>query len=158
MKMKFIHLLTTITLLLLTACVNDIAYHGHELEGEEISKLVVGGADKAKVLETLGSPSVKSSYGQDSWYYISSQKKLQTVSKAKLLKQNVVVIEFNKNGVIQKIRHLHENDAKVIKIVKETTAVMGDDTSKFRQTIKNIGRFNKNGNSRTGPRKPNYDF
>lgn len=57
----------------LAACAADISPRGHEPQAEILAQIEPGKQNQAEVRAMLGSPSTVSTFGDETWYYISSK-------------------------------------------------------------------------------------
>ncbi|PIR38059.1 MAG: hypothetical protein COV35_07405 [Alphaproteobacteria bacterium CG11_big_fil_rev_8_21_14_0_20_39_49] len=126
----------------LGGCIKTVKNVGYSPEIDKINNLVVGKTRKAIVKRELGSPSAVSTYGIETWYYISSEKESVAFLKPKLKSQKVVAIEFDDNETIAKIEQYDEADARDIKISNEETRTEGHEQGVLGQILGNVGRFN----------------
>jgi len=88
------------------------------------SSLVVNKTNKNDIKKILGNPSTKSKFDNDVWIYIErkqSQSKLMNLGKMKITKNNVLVLEIDKYGILKKKEFYNKDDMKNIKIVEATT-------------------------------------
>ena len=114
--------------LILTHCsINKvILHHGvHNLEKKQ-TKLRINYSNKNDVLSLIGPPSTKSTFDNDIYIYIerkTSSSKLTKLGKKKLLANNVLVLEINKNGILQNKEFYNLNDMKEIKFDEDITSV-----------------------------------
>ena len=109
---------------------------------DKIAKIAPGYSTKKSVQVQLGSPSTKSFYGDEAWFYMFSQKESIAFLKPKLVKQEVVKISFNNNGVVKDIQRYNKDDARVVAFSKDKTPTEGDDLTIVQQLLGNVGRFN----------------
>lgn len=134
-----------VTLSLLSACVKTVQNVGYSPEINKINNLVAGETRKAIVKRELGSPSAISTYGKETWYYISSEKESIAFFKPEVKSQTVVAIEFNDDQTIANIKKYSEKDARDIKIDKQVTKTEGHEQGILGQFLGNVGRFNTDG-------------
>ena len=83
-------------------------------------------SNKNDVLSLIGPPSTKSTFDNDVYIYIerkTSSSKLTKLGKKKLLSNNVLVLEINKDGILQNKEFYNLNDMKDIKFDDEITSV-----------------------------------
>lgn len=154
MFIKKISLLTTV-IISLTGCVKNYYTSGHLFEKQELAKLHQA-KTKEDVEEILGSPSSVSSFGIETWFYITSKKEQVAFFKSKIIEQNIVEISFNKDNSINTVMYYNENNAKEIKLIEEFTVSKGTDTSTMQKFFYNVGRFR--GNKQVEPAKPRSGF
>lgn len=141
--MKFTSIV--IVLLILTACSPKV----HELGYAEDANLdwktavIVGQTSKQEVLAKFGSPSTKSDFGAETWYYISARKEGVGFLKPKVVKDEVTDIQFDANGVVSAVNFYDKGDAQQVALVTRTTPTEGHSLTFIDQTLGNLGRFNK---------------
>jgi len=85
---------------------------------------VVNKTNKNDIKKILGNPSTKSKFDNDVWIYIErkqSQSKLMNLGKMKITKNNVLVLEIDKYGILKKKEFYNKDDMENIKIVEATT-------------------------------------
>ena len=72
----------------------------------------------------LGSPSSKSTFDNDLWIYIerkTDNSSLLKFGKEKILLNNVLILEINSMGILEKKEFLDQDDMKNIKFTEQTT-------------------------------------
>ena len=85
---------------------------------------MVNKTNKNDILKILGNPSTKSKFDNDIWIYIErkqTQSKLTNLGKMEIYKNDVLVLEIDKFGILKKKEFYNKDDMKNIKIVKGTT-------------------------------------
>ena len=85
---------------------------------------MVNKTNKNDILKILGNPSTKSKFDNDIWIYIErkqTQSKLTNLGKMEIYKNDVLVLEIDKFGILKKKEFYNKDDMKNIKIVKDTT-------------------------------------
>lgn len=128
---------------LFSACVkNENITSGYKFKYSKLQDLKVGKTRKAVVQRKLGTPSMTSDFGNDIWYYMSSEYERVAFFKPKVLRQEIVAIEFNKDQTIKKINEYSKDDIKEISVRSEITETEGHDLSILEQLLGNVGRFN----------------
>ena len=73
----------------------------------------------------MGIPSTKGFYDNDVWIYIErklSQSELKNLGRMKIIKNDILVLEINERGILQKKEFYNQNDMDDIKIVEATTS------------------------------------
>lgn len=132
----------------LSACAPDIDIHGNAPTPDRLAQIKPG-LTKPDVLALLGSPSETATFGDDSWYYISSRIVTVAVFAPKEIERGVVVITFNREGEVQGVRQLDLDDGKQVAINGTTTPTAGREMGVIEQLVGNVGRFNKEPDSNT---------
>ena len=92
----------------------------------------------------LGSPSISSDFGENTWIYVSGRTKTLAFLKEEILDRKIVYISFIETGVVDSIGTLSEKDGKQIELVSRKTPTAGQRITLIQQLIGNIGRFNQN--------------
>ncbi|MDX2072843.1 MAG: outer membrane protein assembly factor BamE [Alphaproteobacteria bacterium] len=150
----------TVILILLAAaaCSPMVDNRGYVKQVDIKDKLVIGQTGRQEVLDQLGSPSSQSSFGPETWYYIHNRKETVGFFAPEVVDQDVTSIEFDTTGMVSKVNGYGRDQALEITNVKRETPTEGHTLSFIEQTLGNIGRFNKPGDSSStvAPgRKPN---
>lgn len=139
-------------ILLASACAPKVETRGYIKQANLKDEIVVGKTTKQEVLGKFGSPSTQSSFGAETWYYISSRKEAFGFMKPETTDQETFNISFDANGVVNSVSSNNKDDARDIDMVSRTTPTEGHSLSFIDQTIGNLGRFNKPGGEQTGHR------
>ena len=101
-----------------------IKHHGvPNLEKKQVS-LLVNKTNKNEIKDILGHPSTKSKFDNDLWIYIErtqTQSKLTKLGKMKISKNDILVLEIDKYGILKKKEFYNIDDMNNVKIVDATT-------------------------------------
>ena len=79
--------------------------HGVHFLAKKQDKLVVNETNKNDIINLLGPPSTKSKFNNDLWIYIERKKTRSTLlkfGKKKIYKNNVLLLELDKRGMLAK--------------------------------------------------------
>jgi len=101
-----------------------VKHHGVPFLEKKQSSLMISKTNKNDILKILGNPSTKSKFDNDIWIYIErkqTQSKLTNLGKMEIYKNDVLVLEIDKFGILKKKEFYNKDDMKNIKIVKDTT-------------------------------------
>jgi outer membrane protein assembly factor BamE (lipoprotein component of BamABCDE complex) len=137
----------TVIALGLASCSPKVENRGYVKQANWKDTVKVGQTTKQEVLDQLGSPSAKSSFGPETWYYVSSRKESVAFLKPEVVEQETADISFDGAGVVSSINIYNKDNAREIDLVKRTTPTEGHSMSFIDQALGNLGRFNKPGNS-----------
>ena len=99
-------------------------HHGVHFLNKKQEKLTVNQSNKNDILKLLGSPSSKSTFDSDLWIYIerkTDNSSLLKFGKEKILLNNVLILEINSMGILEKKEFLDQDDMKNIKFTEQTT-------------------------------------
>ena len=124
-----IYLLIISVLLFNTSCSlnNVVKHHGVPFLEKKQKEIIVLNTNKNDVKLKLGPPSTESTFDNDVWIYIERKttvSKLRSLGKKKLLTNNVLVLEFDKKGLLVKKKFYDKNEMNKIKISKKETTVL----------------------------------
>ena len=115
-----------LSIILLANCtINKVVqHHGvHNLEKKQ-EKLKVNETNKNDIIRLIGPPSTKSTFDNDVLIYIErefSRGKIFKIGKNILVKNNILILEVDTQGLLVKKEFLDMDDMKDIKFAKETT-------------------------------------
>ena len=101
-----------------------VKHHGVPFLEKKQSSLIVNKSNKNDIKKTLGSPSTTSKFDNDIWIYIErkqTQSKLKNLGRMKIFKNDVLVLEIDKYGILKKKEFYNKDDMENIKIVEATT-------------------------------------
>jgi outer membrane protein assembly factor BamE (lipoprotein component of BamABCDE complex) len=127
----------------LAACSPKLDTRGYVAQADWKNIISVGKTSKDEVLANFGSPSSQSSFGDESWYYISSRKETTAFLAPEIADQEVVKISFDQAGIVSNVEYFDKNSAREFQTVTRTTPTEGHQLGFFEQIVGNIGRFNK---------------
>ncbi len=85
----------------------------------------------------------------ESWYYISEKTETKAFLPPKKTSRKVVIIRFNKQGIVKEIKAIGLKEARDIRMVERITPTAGQEMTILKQVFGNIGRFEGAGSSST---------
>ena len=98
--------------------------HGYRYLDNNYEKLTINKTNKNDVISIIGPPSSMSNFDENKWIYIERRQTNQSIIKLgikKIEKNNVLIVEFNKMGILKNKKILDLNDMNKINYVKKTT-------------------------------------
>ena len=101
-----------------------VKHHGVPSLEKKQSSLIVNKTNKNDIIKVLGRPSTTSKFDVDVWIYIErkqTQSKLKNLGRMKIFKNDVLVLEIDKYGILKNKKFYNQNDMENIKIVEATT-------------------------------------
>ena len=101
-----------------------VKHHGVPFLEKKQEKLILDKTNKNDIRKILGAPSTMSKFDNDIWIYIErkqTQSELKNFGKMKIFKNDVLVLEINKLGILKKKSFYNKEDMQNIKIVESTT-------------------------------------
>ena len=114
---------------------------GHQVDPDAVAQLVPGTSTQADVMAVLGSPSMKATFDDNTWMYISEVTRPRIAATQNVLEQQVVAITFDAKGTVRGVETKDEADSHPVTIVDRTTPSPGTDVGFMQQLLGNIGRF-----------------
>jgi outer membrane protein assembly factor BamE (lipoprotein component of BamABCDE complex) len=141
-------LVVLVTLLLLGGCSVFQAQsqvRGNRIDPDDLKQLVAGTSTRADATALLGSPTARATFDDNRWVYISEVTRPRIGRVQGILSQNVVVLTFNDQGVLQNIEELNQDDSLPVSISSRATPSPGTEATFMQQLFGNIGRFSAGG-------------
>ena len=101
-----------------------VKHHGVPFLEKKQSSLIVNKTNKNEIMKILGNPSTKSKFDNDVWIYIErqqTQSSFKNLGKMKIYKNDILIIEIDKYGVLKNKQFYNINDMREVKIAEATT-------------------------------------
>jgi outer membrane protein assembly factor BamE (lipoprotein component of BamABCDE complex) len=136
MKSISVKLVSGAALGLLIACAPVISQRGYVPDPANENAIKVGTDTKTSVQARLGYASTTATFGNDSWYYISSTEKQVAFFSPTVLKRQVVAIYFDKANKVTDIKHYSLRDGHVIAFESRETPARGRETTFLQELLK----------------------
>ena len=122
-----------------------VKHHGVPFLEKKQETLIVNQSNKNDIKKLLGYPSSTSKFDNDIWIYIErrqTQSNLKHLGRMKIYKNDVLVLEINDYGILQKKEFYNQDDMNKLKVAKDKTetrfskrAFIYDFLSSMRQKI-----------------------
>ena len=101
-----------------------IQHHGvHNLEKKQ-EKLTINKTNKNDIIKIIGPPSTKSKFNNEIYIYIerkTSSSKLRKLGKKILIRNNVLILDFDKKGILVAKKFYNKDDMQKIKFDENIT-------------------------------------
>ena len=115
-----------IILLFITACQQNeiVKTHGIAYLEKREKLIIVNKSNKNDTINVLGQPSTRGMTDESLWIYIertNSRGKLLKIGRDYLVKNNVLVLEFNKYGILERKKFYDKNQMNKIAFAKDIT-------------------------------------
>ena len=123
--------------------------HGIVFLENRAAKLTINQSNKNDTVKILGQPQVKSDEINDSWIYVErilSKGKYHKLGKHVMKENNVLVLHFNKFGILEKKEYYEKDDINKIKFSEsftENQMTRKSFVQKFLQSVKSKMYRNK---------------
>ena len=101
-----------------------VKHHGVPNLEKKQKTLLVNSSNKNDIIKILGNPSSKSKFDNDIWIYIErkqTQSKLKNLGRMKIYKNNVLVLDIDKYGILKNKEFYDLQDMNNLNIVKSQT-------------------------------------
>ena len=125
-----------------SACTPRIDVRGNLLDSERLSEITPGEQNRQEVTKILGTPSSIAMFDKETWYYVSQRTETVAFFEPEIKDRNVVILQFDKKGIVSNIRKLGVKDGKNVIPVERTTPTSGNTMKIWDQIFGNFGRFN----------------
>ena len=104
-------------------------HHGVNFLKKKHLKLTINQSNKNDILQIFGTPSTKSTFDNDIWIYVERKiskppLSLLNFGTDKITVNNVLILEINNMGLLEKKKFLDLNDLNKIEFTKITTGNM----------------------------------
>ena len=99
-------------------------YHGVKSLDAKFSELKLNTTNKNDLYKIIGPPSFKSDFNKNKWFYIERLKSNQSLLKfgtQKIKKNNVLIVELSKEGLLINKKIINLNDMNDVKYLKTQT-------------------------------------
>ena len=119
----------------------ELRSHGNLPRAELVARVEPGRQSTADVLDLLGTPSSRSTFGPETWYYISRIDQPMLFLTPETLDQQVLAILFDEAGRVSKVERYSKVDAREVSLVERETETRGSELTLVQQVLGNLGRF-----------------
>jgi len=124
---------------------SPVIARGNRPTPEQIADVQVGVHTRNDVQALLGSPTASSTFGDSSWYYISSRTRVRPMRHFGISDPETVAVDFDGNGVVREVRVLTEADMPTVNMVSRETPTPGNERTLLQALFGNIGRVGTGG-------------
>lgn len=112
-------------LLTVGACAPVENQRGYVPDTSAVSSIEVGMDTKTSVSQKLGEPSTSATFGNDTWYYVSSHVEQNGFFAQRARDRNIVAVEFAPDGKVADVQRYTLADGRVVSPVSRTTPTLG---------------------------------
>ena len=143
-------LLVAASVLTLSACSPNVTTRGHVKDANWEEAMQPGTTTRDDVLAAFGSPSTRSSFGQETWYYITTRRESFAFFKPEIADQDVLAVTFDTSGTVSNVHQVGKEGLKEIEFSSRETPTEGQEFGFLEQFLGNLGRFNQPGGAGGG--------
>lgn len=123
------------------ACAPTVGMNGFQVVDAKPQDVAVGTDTRDTVMARLGSPSARSTFEDDVWYYISQTTEKYTYNRAQVTQRQVTAISFNEaDGKVTEVRNLGLDDGQEVAMSSRETPTRGRELTILEQLLGNVGR------------------
>ena len=115
-KKKSIFVIISLFLTMLLSCQPRITKHGNFFNPENIQLIKKNKLNKSEVIEIFGEPTLKSTFSDNVWYYITLVQHEKAYFEIRNLENKILAITFDENQLVKKFKILTEKDSSEINI------------------------------------------
>lgn len=126
---------------LLAGCSPTLNNHGNIPEAELIQSIRIGNSNREQVSAMLGNPSAIATFDKEAWYYVGTRTSQIAFWEPEILERKVLVVRFDKQGIVQQVERLDKQDGRDVQIVDRKTPTRGKELTILEQLLGNIGKF-----------------
>ena len=99
-------------------------HHGINALSKKHEAIIINKSNKNDIILMLGSPSTKSTFDENTWYYIERKKSrlpLKKLGKNVITKNNILLLEFDTKGLLVKKEFFNLTNMNKLEFSKKTT-------------------------------------
>ena len=111
------------------------------LENYQVDDVVTGESKRSDVLRALGSPTTKSTFDSNVWYYIGQETEKRGIFDPKVTKERIFLVAFNDEGTLEAIEEI-DRERINIPYVRDKTKTHGNERTLVQEFLGNLGKFN----------------
>lgn len=127
------------------SCSPIVDLRGHSEEQADYSQIIAGQSTKDDVAAILGTPSAKSNFGAETWFYITEKRETYGMFAPKIADQSVTAVQFDGAGLVEEISKTDKDESKMVEYVEKTTPTEGRKMGVMEQLLGNFGKFSTPG-------------
>ena len=116
----------TLVFIILSGCKlqEPLKTHGIVYLENRANKLIINKSNKNDVIKIFGQPQIKNSDNVDTWIYLErilTKGKYHKLGKHIVKQNNILILDFNKYGILKNKKLLNKEDINQIKFSKKNT-------------------------------------
>jgi outer membrane protein assembly factor BamE (lipoprotein component of BamABCDE complex) len=124
----------------IAACAPTISQRGYFPDPTRTQAISVGVDTKQTISDRLGTPTIKSDFLPDTWYYVSSTQEQVVWYEPWTIKQNIIEVTFDDEDRVKDVKRYTEADMHKVEPVSRVTPTRGRELTFWEQMFGNIGR------------------
>lgn len=124
---------------MVTACAPLREYHGYLPDDSQPEDIEPGEDTRSSVLARLGTPSTKSVFDDNTWFYMSTSYRSFAYLRPKVTERDIVAIKFGEDDVVDEIVAYDAEDGEILNYASRKTATRGRELGLLEQLFGNVG-------------------
>jgi outer membrane protein assembly factor BamE (lipoprotein component of BamABCDE complex) len=125
---------------LAAGCTPKIANLGNMLDDDRIAQVKPGLSSKNDVYEALGSPSMVSTFDDNTWYYVGQRMEQEAIFAPVVTDSKIVLVRFDDTDHVRTVDRVGLDQLKEIQPLDRKTPAAGRELNFMEQLLGNIGR------------------
>ncbi|MEM1151229.1 MAG: outer membrane protein assembly factor BamE [Pseudomonadota bacterium] len=126
--------------LLATGCISPITDFRGYIADEALPQEMEPGIDtRTSVLARLGSPSTRSVFDDNTWYYITTNTERVAFYRPAVSARTIIGVRFNDSDVVEEVLEYDINDGQVVNYASRETPTLGRQLTFLEQLLGSIG-------------------
>ncbi|MEZ5813684.1 MAG: outer membrane protein assembly factor BamE [Alphaproteobacteria bacterium] len=125
------------------ACAPVVHQRGNLVEDFQMQQIKPLESTRSDVLRDLGSPTTKSTFDPNVWYYIGQETEKRGILDPEVVQERIVLVAFNEEGFVETIKDI-DRERLNIPYSRDKTPTHGNETTIMQQFLGNLGKFNPN--------------
>lgn len=126
---------------MLVGCAPVKATRGNFVADDQLHEVQVGTHHQADVMRILGTPTSKSIFDDNTWYYVGLKTEQEAFFDPDVEEKRMIAVAFDESGLVSGLSEI-DHDGYQIPISGRVTPTSGQDLTVIQQLLGNIGRFN----------------
>ena len=122
----------------LTACTPTILKRGNAPDQDALATIEPGVQTHEDVAETIGSPSVRATFDDRTWYYISERVQKKTFRDPQVISRKIIAVDFDEKGIVQNIYQYDLRNGRVVGMISRKTPTPGKKPSAIEEMFGGI--------------------
>jgi len=122
------------------ACISPSrSMHGYVADEAQPSEMKPGEDTRSSVTAQLGTPSTRSVFDDNTWFYISTTTERFAFFRPKVDRRRITAIRFGDDGMVDDVLEYDESDGEVVNFVSRETPTLGRQLSLIEQLLGSVG-------------------
>jgi outer membrane protein assembly factor BamE (lipoprotein component of BamABCDE complex) len=123
----------------MAGCAPLRSHQGYVVDADLVNAIQPGVDNRQSVLDTLGTPTFTSQFGQGQWFYLARDSRNYAFNKPKAVNQITLRISFDDQGTVTRVDRTGVDQVVKIDPARKTTPTLGRQRGFFEELFGNIG-------------------